>query len=118
MINKVFCSVGQENNFKYLKIEKNYSEPALNKWNLVFNSIKDNIKKINNEKCKSFADCVKLSETKFNDEFNRINFISDDYLRQDKLIYFQTLTAVIRCIFKKDDIYYPQVYLDDALYQL
>ena len=47
MINKVFCSVGEENGVKYLKIEKNHSEPALNKWNLVFDSIKDNIKKIN-----------------------------------------------------------------------
>ena len=86
MINKVFCSVGEENGVKYLKIEKNHSEPALNKWNLVFDSIKDAIKKISNE------------EVKFNDDFNKIKFISDDFLRQDKL----TLTF----------------YLDDALYQL
>ena len=80
----------------------------LKKWKIVFDSIKDNIKKINNEKC----------EIKFNYEFNRIKFISDDFLRQDKLIYFPSLTVVIRCIFEKDDIYYPQAYLDDALYQL
>ena len=43
MINKVFCSVGKENGVKYLKIEKNHSERALDKWNLVFDSIKDNI---------------------------------------------------------------------------
>ena len=43
MINKVFCSVGEENGLKYLKIEKNHSEPALNKWNLVFDSIKNRI---------------------------------------------------------------------------
>ena len=39
MINKVFCSV------QYLKIEKNHCDPVINKWNLVFDSIKDSIKK-------------------------------------------------------------------------
>ena len=53
-----------------------------------------------------------------NDDFNKIKFISDDNLRQVKLIFFLSLTVVIRCIFKKDDVLYPQVYLDDALYQL
>ena len=108
MIHKVFCSVEDENGFKYLKIEKNHSEPTLKKRKIVFDSIKDKIRKINNEKC----------EIKFNEGFNKIIFISDDFLRQDKLIYFPSLTAVIRCIFKKDGIYYPQAYLDDALYQL
>ena len=60
--NKVFCSVGEENGVKYLKIEKNNSEPALNKWNQVFDSIKYFIKKISNEECN------------FNDGFNKIKF--------------------------------------------
>ena len=38
------------------------------------------------------------------------------YLR--KLIYFPTLNVVIRCVFKQRYIFYPQVYLDDVLYQL
>ena len=48
----------------------------------------------------------------------KLNSLSDDSLRLDKLIYFPTLTVVIRCVFKQGDIFYPQVYLDDALYQL
>ena len=106
MINKVFCSVGEEICIKYLKIEKNHRDPVLNKWNLVFDSIKNNIKEISNE------------EVNFNDDFDKIKFISDDFLRQDKLIYFPTLTVLIRCIFKKEGLFYQQVYLDDALYQL
>ena len=106
MINKVFCSVEDENGVKYLKNEKNHCDPVINKWNLVFDSIKDNIKKISDE------------EVNFNDDFNKIKFIRDDSLRKDKLIYFPTLTVVIRCIFKKDGIFYLQVYLDNALYQL
>ena len=105
MINKVFCSIGGENNVKYLKIEKNHCDPVINKWNIALDSIKDSIKKISNE------------EVNCNNDFNKIKFISDDSLRKDKLIYFPTLTVVIRCIFKKDDIFY-QVYLDDTLYQL
>ena len=43
IINKVFCSVGEENGIKFLKSEKNHSEQALNKWNQVFDSIKYHI---------------------------------------------------------------------------
>ena len=78
----------------------------LNKWNQIFDSIKNHIKKISNE------------EVNVNNDFNKIKFISDASLRLDKLIYFATLTVVIRCVFKQRDLYYPQVYLDDALYQL
>ena len=106
IINKVFYIVGEENDIKYLKIEKNHSEPVLDKWNQVFDSIKFHIKKISNEK------------VNFNDDFNKIKFISDDSLRLDKLIYFLSLTVVIRCVFKQGDLFHPQVYLDDALYQL
>ena len=106
MVNKVFCIVREANCVKYLKIEKNHSDPVLNKWSQVFDSIKYHIKKISNE------------EVNFNDSFNKIKLISDDSLRLNKLIYFPTLTVVIRCIFEKGDLLYPQVYLDDALYQL
>ena len=78
----------------------------LSKWNVVFDSIKYHIKKISNE------------EVNFNDNFNKNKFISDDSLRLDKLIYFPTLAVVIRCVFKKGDLFYPQVYIDDTLYQL
>ena len=46
IINKVFCSVGEENGIKYLKIEKHHSEPSLNKQNQIFDSIKYHIKKL------------------------------------------------------------------------
>ena len=47
-----------------------------------------------------------------------IEFISNDNLPVEKLIYFLTITVTIRCVFKKGYFFYPQVYLDDALYQL
>ena len=87
-------------------MNKNHSEPSLNKWNQVFDSIKYHFKEISNE------------EVNFNDDFNKIKFISDNSLRLDKLIYFPTLTVIIKCVFKQGDLFYPQVYLDDALHQL
>ena len=61
---------------------------------------------------------ISNEEVNFNDAFNKIKFISDDSLRLNKLIYFPTLTVVIRCVFKKGDLLYPQVYVYDAFYQL
>ena len=46
MINRVFCILGEENGVKYLKIEKNHSDPVINKWNQIFHAIKYNIKKL------------------------------------------------------------------------
>ena len=66
----------------------------MNKWNQVVDSIKHHVKKISNE------------EVNFNDGFNKIEFISNDSLRLDKLIYFPTLTVFIRCVFKKGNLFY------------
>ena len=44
----------------------------------------------------------------------KLNFLSDDSLPLNKLIYFLTITVIIRCVFKQNGVYYPQVYLDDC----
>ena len=103
IVNRVFCFVGEKNGVKYLKIDKS---EVLNKWNQVFSAIKYHINKTDN------------SEVNFNSDFDKVIFVTDDSLPLGKLIYFPTLTVVIRCGFKQGDLFYPQVYLDDALYQL
>ena len=105
IINKVFCFVGEKNGVKYLKIDKLKHFPSTI-WNQVFNGIKYHIEKISDEKVN--YDC----------DYDKIRFVSNDSLPLGKLIYFPTLTVVIRCVFKQGDLFYPQVYLDDALYQL
>ena len=57
----------------------------------------------------------KTPDVNFNDGYDKIKFLSDDSLPLDKLIYFPTLTVIIRCVFKQNGVYYPQVYLDDSL---
>ena len=93
----------RKNGVRYLKIDMS---DVLNKWNQVFSGIKYHIGKISGK------------EVNFDSDYDKIKFLTDDSLPLGKLIYFPTLTVVIRCVFKQGDIYYPQVYLDDALYQL
>ena len=47
----------------------------------------------------------------------KIRFNTDDNIPISKIIYLPTITITIRSITKKDDKYYPQVFLDDCLYQ-
>ena len=112
---------------EYLKIDKRnkkLKDSILSIWNQVFSGIKYDIKKISHKcklsKCKGFPDCETFSDFKVNyyDDFDKIKFISNDNLPIRKLIYCPTITVVIRCVIKKGDLVYPQVYLDDALYQL
>ena len=56
-------------------------------------------------------------EVNSNSDYDKIKLLTDDFLPLNKLIYFPTLTGVIRCVFKQNGVFYPQVYLDDCLYQ-
>ena len=127
MINKVFYLVGEKHGVKYLKIDKGnkkVEDSILSIWNKVFSAIKYNIKKINHkcllDECKGFPDCKEFDEIKvdFEDDFDKIRFVSNDNLPLGKLIYFPTITVVIRCTLKQGDLFYPQVYLHNASYQL
>ena len=76
----------------------------MKKYEQVLSKIKQNIIKISGE------------EVIYNDNFHKIEISTDDVLPLKKLIYFPTLTVVIRCVFKQGGIFYQQVYLDDGLW--
>ena len=48
--------------------------------------------------------------------FDKIRFSSDVDLPLGTLIQFKILTIIIRCIIKKDGKYYPEIYLDECMY--
>ena len=48
----------------------------------------------------------------------KIKFNTDDNNPLNKYIYFPTITIIIRSVTKKDDKYYPQLFLDDFLYEV
>ena len=76
------------------------------KYNDVFNGIRDKIKEINSNECDYEKDYLKI---KFN---------SDDDLPLNKSLKFRLMTITIRSVFEEDGKLYPQVFLDDALYEL
>ena len=48
----------------------------------------------------------------------KIKFNSDDNLLLNKPLKFHLTTIAIRSVFEEDGKLYPQVFLDDALYEL
>ena len=104
LINRAYGYISEKNVFKFLSIDK--GDAALKKYDQVFSGIKYHIGKISGE------------EVVYNSDFDKIKFSTDDSLPLDKLIYFPTLAVVIRCVFKQNSLFYPQVYLDECLYQI
>ena len=48
----------------------------------------------------------------------KIRFESNDDLALNKPIKLHLLTIIIRSVFSEDGKFYPQLFLDDALYEL
>ena len=47
-----------------------------------------------------------------------MKFNSDDNLPLNKPLKFHNLTVFVRSVFKEDSKYYPQIFLDECLYEL
>ena len=79
----------------------------LKKYSEVWSGIKDCIEKINDSEL-----------GKYDKDFMKIKFNSDDDIPLNKQLYFLTITVIIRNIFEKDSKYYPQCFLDECLYEV
>ena len=78
----------------------------LKKYNDVFNGIMDKIKEISNDECD------------YEKDYMKIKFNSDDDLPLNKPLKFHNMTLTIRSVIKEAGKLYPQVFLDDTLYEL
>ena len=58
----------------------------------------------------------KLGE--YGKDFMRIKFNSDDNLPLNQTLKRYNITIITRSVFKEDDTFYPQFYLDECLYEL
>ena len=93
---------------KYLNISLRFNnDDVLVKFAEVWRGIKDQIKKINNG-----------SVGQYGKDYMKIKFDSDDNLPLNKILKFRVLTIIIGNIFEKDGKYYPQIFLDDCLYEI
>ena len=92
---------------KYLVFDStDENKELLKKYNDVFNEIRDKIKEINNNECD------------YEKDYMKIKFNSDDDLPLNKSLKFTLMTITIRCVFEENGKLYPQVFLDDTLYEL
>ena len=76
------------------------------KYNDVFNGIRDKINEINSSDCD------------YEKYYMKIKFISDNNFPLNKPLKFCLMTITIRSVFEEDGKLYPQVFLDDSLYEL
>ena len=92
---------------KYLVFDStDENKELLKKYNDVFNGIRDKIKEVCSDECD------------YEKDYMKIKFNSDDNLPLNKLLKFHLMTITIRSVFEEDGKLYPQVFLDDTLYEL
>ena len=82
------------------------NKELIKKYNDVFNGIRNKIRKISDD------------ERDYEKDYMKIKFNSDDDLPSNKQLKFHNITITIRSVFKEDGKRYPQVFLDDNLYEL
>ena len=81
------------------------NKELLKKYNDVFNGIRNKIKKISGDECD------------YEKDYMKIKFNSDDDLPLNKQLKFYNMIITIRSVFE-DGTFYPQLFLDDTLYEL
>ena len=97
---------------RYLVVDENNKE-VINVFDKLWKFIKDEINRLikrNDEITFGNVD-NKISE------YNKLRFSSDVDLLLDTLIEFHMLTIVINCVIEKANKYYPEIYLDECLYE-
>ena len=92
---------------KYLVFDSiDENKELLKKCSDVWNGIKNKIKEVGDSECD------------YEKDYMKIKFNSDDNLPVNKPLKFHLMTITIRSVFKEDGKLYPQLFLDDALYDL
>ena len=84
----------------------NENKELLKKYKDVFNGIRDKIKEISSDKCD------------YKKDFMKIKFNSDDKLPLNKPLKLYNMNITIRSVFEEGGKLYPQIVLDDTLYEL
>ena len=91
----------EKNGEKYLIID------LTEKYEEVYSGIISEIKTLNSGK-----------ELFYDKNYARIGINTNDDLPLNKPLKFPTLTIIIRCVLQKGEKLYPQIYLDECLYEI
>ena len=108
IISEVDGYIKEKNGSKYLVFDStNENNEVLKKYNELWDGIKNEIETINSGKT-----------SEYDKDFMKIKFNSDDNLPLNKTLKLHNMTIVIRSVFEEHGKFYPQVYLDECLYEL
>ena len=108
IIGKVNGHIVENNGNKYLVFDStDENKEVLKKYTELWYVIKSEIETINDGK-----------KGKYGKDFMKMELNTDNNLPLNKPLKLHMLTIIVRCIFQEDGAFYPQLYLDDCLYEL
>ena len=101
--------IKEKNGNKYLVFDDSVDEnkEVLRKYADLLDGIKYEIKTINGGR-----------ENDYGKDYMKIKFNSEDDLPLNKPLKIHVMTIIIRSVFEEDGKLYPQLFLDDTLYEL
>ena len=107
-INHASGYIEEKNGNKYLIFDSvDENKEVLKKYADVWDGIKNKIKAINGGK-----------ENDYKKDYIKIKINSDDDSPLNKPLKLHAMTIIIRSVFEEDGKLYPQLFLDDTLYEL
>ena len=106
MINRIKGHFEEKDGDKYLIISSENGD-IMQKYEEVFDGIKEIIKKINDYS----------QPIKYDDNYMKIKFKTDDNILINKITYFPAIT-IIRSVTQKDGKHYLQLFSDECLYEV
>ena len=59
-----------------------------------------------------------MANREYGRDYMKIKFNSDDDLLLNKILKLHMLTIIVRTVFEEDGKYYPQIFLDECLYEV
>ena len=108
IINEVVGHIEEKHKSKYLVFDSaNENNEVLKKDAGLWYVIKNKIETINKGK-----------KSECNKDFIKIKFDIDDNLPLNRTLKLHNMTIIIRSVFEEDGKLYPQIYLDECLYEL
>ena len=112
IIGKVDGHIKQINGNKYFAFDSaehstDENKKVLKKYREIQDGIKSEIETINGGK-----------RGEYGKRFMKIKFNTDDNLPLNKPIKLHLLTIIVKCIFEEDGQCFPQLYLDNSLYEV
>ena len=108
MINEMIGHFKEKNESKYLVLDDaDENKEVWKKYEEVWEGVKKEIEIINGGE-----------KVEYGKDFKKIRFEPNDDLPMNKPIKLRLLTMIIRCVFSEGGKFYPQLFLDDTLYEL